>query len=58
MKPMRLPPRTLAEVLEAFPWHRQSILSDADTCMLRTMWRLEGLEASPRLRSEPDRKHV
>lgn len=42
-----LPRRTLPEVLEAFPQHRQSLLAEADTCMLRTRWRLEAAEAVP-----------
>lgn len=53
MRPKLLPERSLDEVLEAYPWHRQSVLADADTCALATKWRLEGLEASARLRSEP-----
>jgi hypothetical protein len=46
-KTKRLPKRTQDEVLEWFPWHRQSLLADADTCMLRTKWRLEVAEAYP-----------
>lgn len=40
-----LPSRELAAVLEAFPYHRQSLLAEADACMLRTRWRLEVAEA-------------
>lgn len=42
-----LPRRTLPEVLEAVPQHRQSLLAEANTCMLRTRWRLEAAEAVP-----------
>lgn len=44
-KTKRLPVRALPAVLEAFPFHRQSLLAEADTCMLRTRWRLEVAEA-------------
>lgn len=45
-----LPPRTRDELQEDFPAYRQSLLSDADTCMLATKWRLErdGVAASER----------
>lgn len=46
-KTKRLPKRTPAEVQEWFPWHRQSLLANADTCMLATKWRLEVAEAYP-----------
>jgi hypothetical protein len=42
-----LPPRELAAVIAHFPQHRQSLLAEADTCMLRTRWRLEAAEAIP-----------
>jgi hypothetical protein len=42
-----LPPRTLAEVLEHVPQHRQSLLAEFNTCALRTRWRLEAAEAIP-----------
>lgn len=31
----------LASVIEAFPWYRQSLLGDFDSCALATKWRLE-----------------
>ncbi|MCA1571684.1 MAG: PD-(D/E)XK nuclease family protein [Chloroflexi bacterium] len=46
-KTKRLPVRTPAEVQEWYPWHRQSLLADADCCMLRTKWTLEVAEAYP-----------
>lgn len=42
-----LPRRELAEVLSEYPQHRQSLLAEANTCMLRTRWRLEAAEAVP-----------
>lgn len=48
-----MPPRTAAEVVEAFPFHRQSLLADADNCMLSTKFRLEAFEAFPHLRASP-----
>lgn len=43
----RLPKRTAAEVQEWYPWFRQSLLANADTCFLATKWRLEVAEAYP-----------
>lgn len=37
-----LPPRTLEEVLKAFPTLRQSTLAKADNCLLSTLFELEG----------------
>jgi hypothetical protein len=42
-----LPERTLDEVLAEYPQHRQSLLADADQCMLATRWRMEEVEATP-----------
>lgn len=39
-----LPPRTLEEVIEAFPAHRQSLLSTFDNCSLSALF---GLENTP-----------
>lgn len=46
-RPVPLPVRTSEQVLEAFPHHRQSLLSQMDTCPLRTKWALEAAEAVP-----------
>lgn len=47
-----LPVRTPGEVLNAFPAYRQSLLAEADQCMLRTRWRLEVAEGLP-----PEARH-
>lgn len=44
-----LPVRTPDQVLADIPFHRQSILGGADTCLLRTKWTLETLHTAGRV---------
>jgi hypothetical protein len=41
-----LPERTPDEVLAAFPFHRQSTLANASTCMLASKWALEAMHSA------------
>jgi hypothetical protein len=52
VKTKALPVRSAAEVFDAYPQHRQSLLSEADECMLRTKWRLEVAESY-----DPEERH-
>src|SRR5215207_2626457 len=46
MRSKPLPRRTRAEVLDALPTIRQSILASFDDCRLKTRWNLEGVAFS------------